>query len=545
MPDLTDSGILTLTDTPTVADSSSPGLLMRSWLRTEDTLAVILGFLMVTLSMGIVGGVDLLGWVVSAKVWVDPALAIAPVAESYAGLGGIGSFALTFAFLTVVLSIGAGFLGESPSRYAVRFLALFPIAYFCWVLGHYATIAATPDKLAKYGITWSLGLTGEAGYLLALIAGLLFGNLSPRTAAWFAPAAKSELYIKTAIVVLGAALGVKAAEATGIASAILFRGFAAIVEAYLIYWAMVYLIARTLFGFSREWAAPLAAGISICGVSAAITTGAAIRARPVVPIMVSSLVVVFSVIEMLLLPMAAKFFLADEPMVAAAWMGLAVKTDGAAVSSGAITAAMVLPGDDNATGRNWMILTTTTVKVFIDMFIGIWAIILAAVWATKIDRKPGDQSRGIPFAEIWQRFPKFVFGYMATFGCFLAVGMSLVPDHTKVLKPGTPKAEQVAPDHTNVLKPGTPKAEQKKPSNFDLLKSGTSESEQMRRIFFVLTFFAIGLSANFRRLWAEGLGKLALVYVVSLFGFVIWIGLVISFLFFGGVQPPTAALTGS
>ena len=123
--------------------------------------------------------------------------------------------------------------------------------------------------------------------------------------------------------------------------AILFRGLAAIVEAYLIYWALVYFVARRFFGFSREWAAPLASGISICGVSAAITTGAAIRARPVVPVMVSSLVVVFSVVELILLPFAARTWLSDQPMVAAAWMGLAVKTDGAAVSSGAITEALI------------------------------------------------------------------------------------------------------------------------------------------------------------------------------------------------------------
>ena len=52
-------------------------------------------------------------------------------------------------------------------------------------------------------------------------------------------------------------------------------------------------------------------------------------------------VVVFSVVELILLPLAARSFLADQPMVAAAWMGLAVKTDGAAISSGAITEALI------------------------------------------------------------------------------------------------------------------------------------------------------------------------------------------------------------
>ena len=59
-----------------------------------------------------------------------------------------------------------------------------------------------------------------------------------------------------------------------------------------------------------------------------------------------------------------------------------------------------------------------------------------------------------------------------------------------------------------------------------------------RGLFFAMTFFAIGLAANFKKLWAEGIGRLALVYVVSLFGFIIWIGLAISWLFFHGVRPP-------
>jgi hypothetical protein len=127
---------------------------------------------------------------------------------------------------------------------------------------------------------------------------------------------------------------VTAAGKLNLASSLLLRGVAAIVEAYLIYWPIVYLIARKGFGFSREWSAPLASGISICGVAAAIATGGAIRARPQVPVLVSSLVVIFAVIEVLVLPVIAQAFMSHEPLVAAAWMGLAVKTDGAAVAAG-------------------------------------------------------------------------------------------------------------------------------------------------------------------------------------------------------------------
>ena len=44
-----------------------------------------------------------------------------------------------------------------------------------------------------------------------------------------------------------------------------------------------------------------------------------------------------------------------------------------------------------------------------------------------------------------------------------------------------------------------------------------------------------------RPLWREGFGKLAAVYLVSLFGFVVWVGLLISWLFFGGITPPLAS----
>src|SRR5215471_17369891 len=196
--------------------------------------------------------------------------------------------------------------------------------------------------MQRLGLGWSLRLTGEFGYVLALLIGLAIANLLPTAARWLAEAARAELFIKTAIVILGGTVGVKAAEQLGLASSIMWRGLAAIIEAYLIYWAVVYYVARVWFKFSREWAAPLASGISVCGVSAAIATAGAIRARPVVAVMVSSLVVVFAVVELLILPFAAAYFLDQQPMAAGAWMALSVKTDGAAVASGGITEALIL-----------------------------------------------------------------------------------------------------------------------------------------------------------------------------------------------------------
>jgi uncharacterized membrane protein YadS len=221
--------------------------------------------------------------------------------------------------------------------------------------------------------------------------------------------------------------------------------------------------------------------------------------------MVSSLVVIFAVVELVVLPFAAQTFLYEEPMVAGAWMGLAVKTDGAAVASGAITDALIRAKAMEVSGvewaEGWILMATTTVKVFIDIFIGVWAFILAILWVTVIDRKPGEKVRMV---EIWERFPKFVLGYVFTFVATLILCVAL-------------------------------------PDILEAAKAASSEANVFRQLFFAMTFFAIGVVSNFRKLWEEGIGRLAAIYALCLFGFIIWVGLVISWVFFHGVTPPVVA----
>jgi hypothetical protein len=277
-----------------------------------------------------------------------------------------------------------------------------------------------------------------------------------------------------------------------------------------------------------------------------------------VPIMVSSLVVVFAVVELLLLPFLAQTFLWREPLVAGAWMGLAVKTDGAATAAGAITDALILAkaADHGVVyEKDWILNTATSIKVLIDIFIGIWAFVLAYIWANHIEKREGDR---VSAREIWQRFPKFIIGYALTFGLFLALGLAfpaLVKSETTIpvtkevvvtdpvtgkerlaivpvmkevsrVDPATGKSTVVAmPETKKQIKPGP-------------AKSSTDQSNTFRVLFFCLTFFTIGVNSNFRTLWEEGIGKLAAVYVVGLFGFIIWFGLIVSWVFFGGVHPP-------
>lgn len=468
----------------------------------EDWLAVVIGVLVFALALFSISGTDLLGWAIVTSVYTNVGTALAPVAKGYAALGGVGALLATYASLLIVLTAGVAALGGDVKRFVLAFTVTFAIAYASWIVGSFAYIAAvTPAEQQKFGIAWSLRLTNEGGFIVALLSGLVIANFFPRFATWLKEAIRPELYIKIAIVILGVTIAVTAAARLNLASSLLLRGAAAIVEAYLIYWSVVYFVARKWFGFSREWSVPLASGISVCGVAAAIATGGAIRARPAVPVLVSSLVIVFAVVEIFILPFLAQTFLWQEPLVAGAWMGLAIKSDGAAAAGGGITEALVMAkaaSEGIKYQPGWILATTVTVKLFIDIFIGIWSFILGYIWTNHITPR-ADKARP---SEIWERFPKFILGFVVVFAISLWLAVGTTPEISKALP------------------------------------AAANEANVFRVIFFILTFFSIGVLSDFRKLWQDGFAKLAAVYIVSLFGFVIWVGLLISWLFFSGVKPP-------
>ena len=471
----------------------------------EDRVALLLGAVIFILAMLKFGNMDILGWAVKTGMWVgDPLTAWSSATKGY--LSGVSALIATYVFLAAILAVGVKLMGANVKKFLTSFTIIFFIAIACYTLGANAHIAANETQWAKFSITWGMGLSTEAGLIIALIVGILISNFAPGLADSLKDACRPELFVKIAIVIMGAELGVKAAGAAGFAGNIIFRGLCAIVEAYLLYWCVVYYVARKYFKFNREWAAPLASGISICGVSAAIATGGAIRSRPVVPIMVSSLVVVFTCIEMLILPFIASHFLYTEPMVAGGWMGLAVKSDGGAIASGAIAESLILAKAAETLGvnwePNWIVMVTTTVKIFIDVFIGVWALVLAYVWPTKFDKSNNGKTMG--WADVWDRFPRFVLGYLFTFLILLFLCLQGGDSATAG-------------------------------------KSVSGTINAFRTIFFLLTFFSIGMVSNFRKLMEEGIGRLAIVYVVCLFGFIIWLGLFISWAFFHGMTPPLAS----
>ena len=144
---------------------------------SEDWLAVIVGLILFVLSLGTLAGLDLLGFAAAPKTWIDLGSAIKPASEVYASLGGVASLILTYLFVLVLMLPAAAALGVNLPRFAASFSVIFWLAYLCWILGNHAYVAVTtPAEMEKFGISWSLRLTGESGYLIALLVGLFIAN---------------------------------------------------------------------------------------------------------------------------------------------------------------------------------------------------------------------------------------------------------------------------------------------------------------------------------------------------------------------------------
>ncbi len=494
----------------------------RRWssgmLSTEDWWAVWVGLAIYAASLGALLGLDLVGWMPRPRTWEwtdvvgDFAWSklLAPVGSAYAGWHPVAAWLTTYAVFAGLLTLGARCQRLDVRRFLGGFTLLFAVTWACWIVGsemHLTTVDAAVGGRNDYrdrGLTWGLQLGEGAPYLLALIAGLVIGNFAKPLAAYLRDAAKPEWFIKTAIVFLGVNLGAMTIEATGFAIELVITGAAACFVAYMFFWPIVYTIARRVFRLKRDASAVLASGISICGVSAAIATGGAIRARPIVPVTVSMLVVIFAMIELLVLPGLYVALFPDDPIENGAAMGMTVKTDGADAAAGALLDELMVSRHLAATGEQWQsgwILTASLLtKIWIDVFIGIWAFVLALVWVYKVEKRPGAMTVGP--SEIWFRFPKFVLGYLIAWLTYLALAAALPDAH-------------------------------------DALDRGTSALQSpMRHMMFMLTFVAMGVITDFSKL--KGMGRLALLYAIALAVVIAPIAYAVAWLFHRGMMPPLA-----
>lgn len=286
-----------------------------------------------------------------------------------------GLLLLLLAFLCA-FGFAAHVMGYSEKYFLLGFLAIFGCSVLVIVLGAHSFL--------KY---WQIETP-----LIALILGMGISN-TIKLPEWFQVALRTEFYVKTGIILMGATLPFTIIMQAGLLSIIQ----ASIVA--IITFATIFFVATRWLGLDPRLGACLGAGGSICGVSAAIAVGGACKADKEQVSVSISIVILWAIIMIFLLPFWAKA-LEMQPGPAGAWIGNSEFADAAGF------AAVSNIGDERA------VKTFTLMKVVgRDMFVGVWALLASflsiAVWG----EKTGNVAQRLDLGEIWRRFPKFVVGF--------------------------------------------------------------------------------------------------------------------------------------
>jgi uncharacterized membrane protein YadS len=356
----------------------------------------------------------------------------------------------------VPLTAGAALLGSTLTRFIPGAVV---VAALAWL----AQATAALPMIA----TWSLEYV-----VFALAIGLIINRVIS-VPPWLREAVRTEYYIKTGLVVLGAGI---------LADDIVRAGLLGVAQALVVVlsvWTFAYWLARRL-RVDDEFAAILASAVSICGVSAAIAACGAIQGDRRKLSYVSSIVLVVAMPMMVLMPWVARS--AGMPdVVAGAWLGGTLDTSAAVVAGGELIS-------DAARDA------AVVVKLSQNALIGVAAFLLTVWWTLYRDRGSEPTRESSPrtsLAVIWERFPKFVFGFLMASIVF----SWLISDATVAGTRGTLTA--------------------------------------IRTTLFAMAFVSIGLETSLGTLVTTGEGRPALAFLGAQ-AFNIVVTLVAAYVFFGG-----------
>jgi uncharacterized membrane protein YadS len=360
--------------------------------RKEDWWALWLGLaLFLYAYLGLYLYKDALGWVPKWATWTDIARPVLVPNEKLVLGSPWVNLLVTWLVLMFLLGGPARLIGVKFSDWVKGFSVIYWVFWASAIVVGYKPIADA--------------VTTEFALTLALVAGFVMGNL-PRVPRWLVDSARGEWFVKTAIVLLGAK--------------ILFTDWVryggTVLVMALIGFPLFMVVASPIFRlFTRntDLSAVASAGAAICGVSAAVATAGAIGAPAIYATMVSAAVLIFAAVEIMLVPWLAASLVksgvidpATDPATAGAWIGLAVKTDGAVAASAEIVARSL--------GTDTPLRIGLMTKLLIDIWIGVIAFALALMWIFVVETRRGAAGRRPSPLEVWYRFPKFVLGYFLT-----------------------------------------------------------------------------------------------------------------------------------
>ncbi|MBW1898842.1 MAG: putative sulfate exporter family transporter, partial [Deltaproteobacteria bacterium] len=140
----------------------------------------------------------------------------------------------------------------------------------------------------------------------------------------------------------------------------------------------------------------ISADMSVCGVSAAIATASACRAKKEELTLAVGLSLVFTSIMMIVMPAVIKA-VGIPYVLGGAWMGGTIDATGAVAAAGAFLSERAL-------------YVAATIKMIQNVLIGVIAFFVALYWCARVECLPDQKVSAI---EIWHRFPKFVIGFIA------------------------------------------------------------------------------------------------------------------------------------
>ncbi|MBD3170917.1 putative sulfate exporter family transporter [Candidatus Bathyarchaeota archaeon] len=275
--------------------------------------------------------------------------------------------------IMVLFSISIKYMGGKPGKYAKAFTIIF-------ATGFLTQIIASQTTLKTYGfeyVFWSLLL----GILIRNTAGL---------PDWLNHAVKTELYIKTGLVLLGAEILFNVLLNLGFYGLILAWGVTPIV----LY--TTYSLGANRWNIEKSLALLIASATSVCGVSAAIAMAAASKAKKGHLTLTISMSLIFTVIMLVLMPLMIKSAGMSQ-LVGGAWIGGTIDSSGAVVAAGELLGPQAME-------------VAIVIKMIQNMMIGVLAFIVAVIWVLRIERDP--ESPRPSALDIWYRFPKFILGFI-------------------------------------------------------------------------------------------------------------------------------------
>jgi uncharacterized integral membrane protein (TIGR00698 family) len=351
----------------------------------------------------------------------------------FANGSSIRWIAVTPAKWSTLSQLGSHF-ADNAARYVAQFVlwaVIFTVALSA--LGHKAR-DFLPSFVFLYVLSvviFALGQWDRANYynleppLVALVLGLFISNvtgLPRRLDAGF----RVEFYIKTGIVLLGATLPFTLIVWAG-PVAILQASIVSIVTFLVIFWT------GRRMGLDNQLAATLGAGGAVCGVSAAIAIAGAVGAKKEYAPIAITVVILWAIVMIFLLPFVSQA-LHLSTGVAGAWIGTSEFADAAGFAAAQTYAGLAGHNGIAGTGDQAVWAFTLMKVVGRDVWIGIWAFVLAIISTTRWEVT--ETGRRPQAGQIWWRFPKFVLGFVVAslIVTWVTSGVSIA-DFNKVANP--------------------------------------------------------------------------------------------------------------